>query len=251
MDEAQVVSIMIFISRQNPPVVLQPRKQPLYLPPPLVASQLPPVLRLRLLAVAFVRRDHLYVERLKVGIQGVRVICLIADQSLGLLVGKALNESFSDKGDLMRRSRRRVDGERKTRAVCHCHELRTFAPLGFSHFEPPFLATMNVPSMKHSLKSNSPLWRRSSAKVSSTRWSRPSLTQNWNLRWQVWYGGNLSGKSHQRAPERRIHNTPFKTSRSGRRGLPRVCTEGGLSNSGSIKDHCWSVSSSRRAMMEI
>jgi hypothetical protein len=251
MDEAQVVRIMIFISRQNPPIVLQPRKQPLYLPPPLVASQLPPVLRLGFLPVLLVRRNHLNTDCLKVGIQRVRVICFVANQSFWLLVGKALDESFSDKGDFMRRSRFRVDGDRKTRAVCHCHELRTFAPLGFSHFEPPFLATMNVPSMKHSLKSSSPLWRRSSAKVSKTRWSRPSLTQCWNLRWQVWYGGNLSGKSHQRAPERRIQSTPLRTSRSGRRGLPRVFTEGGLSNNGSIKDHCWSVNSSRRAMMEI
>ena len=251
MDEAQVVRIMIFISRQNTPVVLQPRKQPLDLPPPLVASQLPPVLCIRFLPVLLVRRYHLNADCLKVGIQRVGVIRLIADQSFGLLVGKALNESLSDKGDFMRRSRSRVDGERKTKAVCHCHELRTLAPLGLSHFEPPFLATMNVPSMKHSDKSNSPLERRSSAKVSKTRWSRPSLTHCWNLRWQVWYGGNLSGKSHQRAPERSIHSTPLRTSRSGRRGLPRVCTEGGLSNNGSIKDHCWSVNSSRRAMMEI
>jgi hypothetical protein len=151
----------------------------------------------------------------------------------------------------MRRSRLCVDGDRKTSAVCHCHELRTFAPLGLSHFEPPFLATMNVPSMKHSLKSKPPLLWRSSAKISKSRSSRPSLTHCWNLRWQVWYGGKRSGKSHQRAPERRIHSTPFKTSRSGRRGLPRVCTEGGLSNIGSSKDHCSSVNSSRRAIMKI
>jgi hypothetical protein len=251
MDEAQVVRIMIFISHQNPPVVLQPRKQPLDFPPPLVASQLPPILRPRLPAIALVRRDHLDVERFKLYIQWVRVVRLIADQSLRLLIDKALNESFSHKGDFMRRSRRRVDGDRKTIAVCHCHELRTLAPLGFSDFSAPFLATTNVPSIKHSAKSKSPLWRRSSAKVSKTRSSRPSLTHCWNRRWQVWYGGNLSGKSHQRAPERRIHSTPLSTSRAGRRGLPRVCTAGGLSNNGSIKDHCWSVNSSRRAMIEI
>jgi hypothetical protein len=38
---------------------------------------------------------------------------------------------------------------------------------------------------------------------------------------------------------------------SGRRGLPRVWTVGGLSNNGSIKAHCASVSSSRRAIAEI
>jgi hypothetical protein len=251
MDEAQIVRIMIFIAHQNPSVVLQPRKQPLDFPAPLVAPQFPPVLRLRFLPVALVRRNHFNVEHLKVCIQRVRVVCLIANQSFRFLRSEALDESFPDKSDFMRRSRLCVDGDRKTSRVCHCHELRTLAPLGLSHFEAPFLATMNVPSMKHSDKSNPPLVRRSSAKVSKTRSSRPSLTHCWNRRWQVWYGGNLSGKSHQRAPERSIHSTPFKISRSGRRGLPRVCTTGGLSNNCSIRDHCSSDSSSRRAMMQI
>jgi hypothetical protein len=249
MNKAQVVRIMIFVAHQNPTEVLQPRKQPLDFPSPLVAPQLPPVLRLSFLAVALVRRDHLNLKRLKVGIQRVRVIRLIANQPFGLLVGEALDESLTNKGDFMRRSRLCVDGDRKTSRVCHCQQLRTLAPLGLSHFEPPFLATMNVPSMKHSDKSNSPLERRSSAKASRMRLSRPSLTHSWKRRWQVWYGGNLSGKSHQRAPERRIHSTPFKISRSGRRGLPRVCTLGGLSNSDLIKDHWASVNSSRRAMI--
>jgi hypothetical protein len=224
MDEAQVVRIMIFVTHQNPSKVLQPCKQPLNFPPPLVAPQLPSVLRLRLLAIALMRRNHLNVERLKLRIQQVRVICLIADQSFGLLVGKSLDESFSNKGDFMRRSRLCIDGDRKTRAICHCHSRSTLAPLGLSDFRPPFLATMKVPSIKHSDKSNSPRLRRSSAKVSKRRASRPSFTHCWNLRWQVWYGGKRSGKSHQRAPERRIHGTPFKTSRSGRRGLPRAGT---------------------------
>src|SRR5438132_1997435 len=251
MDKAQVVRIMIFIAHQNPPKVLQPRKQPFHFPAPLVAPQLPPVLRLGLLAVALVRCDHLDVERRQFFIQRVRVIRFIADQSFRLLIDKPLDERFSHKGDFMRASRCRVDGDRKTSRVCHCHELRTLAPLGLSDFRPPFLATTKVPSIKHSDKSNSPLLRRSSAKVSKTLSSRPSLTHCWNRRWQVWYGGNRSGKSHQRAPERRIQSTPLRTSRSGRRGLPRVCATGGWSKSGSIKDHCWSVSSSRRAIMKI
>src|SRR6476660_9681992 len=229
MDEAQIVRIMIFVTHQNPPVVLQPRKQPLNLPAPLVAPQLPPVLRLGLFPILPMWRDHLDVERLKLCVQRVRVIRFVADQSFRLLINKALDESFAHKGDFMWRSRRCVNGDRKTSAVCHCQQLRTLAPLGLSDFSAPFLATMNVPSMKHSDKSMSPRVRRSSAKVSSTRSSRPSLTHCWNRRWQVWYGGNLSGRSHQRAPERRIHSTPFKISRSGRRGLPRVWMTGGLS----------------------
>jgi hypothetical protein len=95
-------------------------------------------LRLRLLAIALVRRDHLNVESFKVGIQRVRVVRLIADQSFRLLISEAFNESFSDKGDFMQRSRRRVDGDRETSRVCHCHELRTLTPPGLSDFRPPF-----------------------------------------------------------------------------------------------------------------
>jgi hypothetical protein len=149
----------------------------------------------------------------------------------------------------MRRSRRRVDGERKTRAVCHRHELRTFAPLGLSHPESPFLATMKVASMKHSDKSSSPRVRRSSAKASSTLRSVPSRTHCWNLRWQVWYGGKRFGKSCQRAPLLSIQSTPFMTSRVSLHGLPRPSARrSGSGISGSISAHCSSVNSSRRAM---
>src|ERR1051325_9919264 len=179
MDEAQVVVIVIFIAHQNPAKVLQPRKQPLNFPSPFITAEFAPVLRLRFHPIRFMRRDQLNTYFLQFLVQRVGVICLVTNQPFGLLLCEALHKSFSDKGDLMRRSRFRVDGDRKTRAVCHCHELRTFAPLGLPHFEPPFLATMKVPSMKHSDKSNSPLWPRSSASVSSTRSSRPSLTHCW------------------------------------------------------------------------
>jgi len=116
--------------------------------------------------------------------------------------------------------------------------------------EAPFLADTNVPSIKVSDKSSLPRSSKSCAKVSSTFFNLPSLTHSWKRRWQVWYGGNRSGKSAQRAPLRKIHNTPFITSRSDLRGLPRVATTGGLSNNGSIKNHCSSVNSSRRAIRE-
>ena len=43
---------------------------------------------------------------------------------------------------------------------------------------------------------------KSSAKASNTFRSFASLTHSRNRRWHVWYGGNLPGKSHQRAPPR-------------------------------------------------
>jgi hypothetical protein len=47
----------------------------------------------------------------------------------------------------MRRSRRNVDGDRKTMTVCHCHDLRTFPALGLSNVPAPLFATTKKPSM--------------------------------------------------------------------------------------------------------
>jgi hypothetical protein len=136
--------------------VLKPCEQPLNLPPPLVAPKRSAVLRPSLLPVRLVRRDHLNAALFEFRVERVGVVSLIADQPPRPFSGKNFGESCLDKGDFMRASRRRVDGERKTSAVCHRHELRTFAPLGLSHAESPFLATINVASMKHSDKSRSP-----------------------------------------------------------------------------------------------
>src|SRR5437660_10576763 len=249
MHEAEMVLVMKVKAHRDSTEVLQPCEQPLDLPSSLVAPQRSAILRPSLLPVRLVRRDHLNTLLFEFRIQRVGVVSLIADQSLRPFQGKNLSESFSDKGDFMRRSRCRVDGERKTSAVCQRHELRTFAPLGLSHSESPFLATIKVASMKHSDKSRSPRSLRSCARASSTLRSVPSLTQSWNLRWQVWYGGKRSGKSCQRAPLRSIQRTPFITSRVSLHGLPRPSSRRGNSGIiGSISTSCSSVSSSRRAM---
>jgi hypothetical protein len=231
----------------DPAELLQPREQPLDLPPSLVATQRAAILRGGFRSVRLVRRDHLDALLSKFFVQRVRVVSLIADQPLRSLRGKTLKESFSDKGDFMRRSRFRVDREWKTRRVCHCHELRAFTALGLTNSPPPFFATMNVPSIKHSLRSISPRSRRSSASASRTRRSVPSRDHCWNLRWQVWYGGNLSGKSCQRAPLLRIQSTPFITSRVSFHGRPRPSSRrGGSGIREPISAHCSSVSSSPR-----
>jgi hypothetical protein len=232
---------------RNPTKLLQPGKQPLDLPATFVAAQSSAVLRCSFLPIRLVRRNHLDTLFAQLFIERVGVISFVSNQPLREFRGKALNESFSDKGDFMRRSRLCVDREWKTSRVCHCHELRAFAPLGLSHFCAPFLATMNVPSMKHSLRSISPRVRRSSARASSMLRSVPSRDHCWKRRWQVWYGGNLSGKSCQRAPLRRIQSTPFITSRVSFHGRPRPSSRrGGSGIIGSIIAHCSSVSSSPR-----
>jgi hypothetical protein len=242
---------VIIKARRHAAEVLKPCVQPLDLPAALVAPQLPPVLCPRLPPVRAVRRDQLNPALRKFGVERVGVVSLISDQSCGLPGGKTLKESFADKGDFMRASRRRVDGEWKTSIVCHHHEFRALTPLSLTDCAPPFLAVTNVPSIKHSPKSTSPRPRRSSAKASSTLRSVPSRDHCWNLRWQVWYGGNLSGKSCHRAPLLSIQRTPLTTSRVSFHGLPRLSSRrGGSGISGASTAHCSSVNSSPRAMQK-
>jgi hypothetical protein len=232
---------------RNTTELLQPRKQPFDFPSSLIAAQWSAILRGGFLSVRLVRRNHLNALLSQLFVQRVGVVSLITYESFGAFGNKTLKESFSDKGDFMRRSRFRVDREWKTSSVCHCHELRAFTALGLSHFCAPFLATMNVPSIKHSDKSISPLVRKSSARASRTLRSVPSRDHCWNLLWQVWYGGNLSGKSCQRAPLLRIQSTPSITSRVSRQGRPLPSSRrGGSGIKGLIIAHCSSVSSSPR-----
>src|SRR5215213_6212296 len=113
-------------THRNPAEVLKPGEQPLNLPPSLVTPQHSAVLRSCFLPVLLVRRNHLDTLLGQFFIQWIRVVSFVADQSLRPLTGKNLSESCLDKGDFMRASRRRVDGDRKTIAVCHRHKLRTF-----------------------------------------------------------------------------------------------------------------------------
>ena len=62
-------------------------------------------------------RDHLNSGRRQLFVQRVAVIRLVSDQSLREFVDEAFEESVCDRGDFMRRSRRCVNGERKTIAV--------------------------------------------------------------------------------------------------------------------------------------
>src|SRR5258707_3586532 len=214
MHEAQKVFDVIFISSHQATEVVQPREQPLDFPAMPIPAQHSPVLGGISNAIAAMRRDHVDAPFLKLSIQPVAVVGAVSDQSRGIFINKALLKGSFDKGDFMRRSRRCVDGDRNTSAVCHCHELRTFAPLGFPHCAAPFLAPTKVPSMKHCAKSSLPRFRKSSASASSICLSVPPSTQYWNRRWQVWSGGKRSGQPCQRPPERKIHRISLSISRS-------------------------------------
>jgi len=226
------------------PKVLQPGKEALDLPSVSVAPQGSSILGAWLLTVGLVRCDQLNTLFSQPFIQWITVIGAVTDQFSRTLLGKTAFERAFDQSDFMRRSTFNGYGDRKTSAICHCHELCTLAPLGFSHPAAPFFAMTKLPSMKHSVKSSLPRSLTSFTRARSTFSKTPAWTHSWKRRWQVWYGGYRSGKSCQRAPVRKIQRMPFRISRSLTLGLPRPSAlVTGLGRSRLTIAHCSSLMS--------
>ena len=77
--------------------VLPIRKEYLDFPLPLLGQLLSHGLRLCLLAVALKRPHHLNIGHPQLRDQRAKVKCLIANQSVGALIGKALIKNSSDR----------------------------------------------------------------------------------------------------------------------------------------------------------
>ena len=147
MDEAEVIERMALVADDQAAEVAQPGEESLHLPAAFVPAQRPAILRLGAFPAAPVRRDHLDPQLQERLVERVGIVGAVADEPSGQVGYEAGVEGSGDEGDLVRRSRGGTCGERKASAVCHCHELRTLAPLGRSHAAAPFFATTKVPSM--------------------------------------------------------------------------------------------------------
>src|SRR5512138_2486705 len=228
----------------NSSEVLQPSEQALDLPTSDVTTQRTAILRGRLLPVGLVRGNELNASFVQSFIQRVAVIGSVTDQPAGFLFRKPLFQGVFHQGHFMRRSTANGYGERKTSAICHCHELCTFAPLGFSHPSAPFLAITKLPSIKHSVRSKPPRSFTSLTRARRTFSKTPFSTHSWNRRWQVWYGGYRLGISCQGAPVRKTHKMPFRIARSFTLGRPLPSARRLiLGSNGSTLAHCSSLRS--------
>ena len=161
---------------------IEPSKKPFDFPTATITPQGATILRCFTLSIAPMWCDHLNPLGSKGVIERITVIGTIPNNSSGLSHCDNFIEGSLDKGDFMRTSRIRVQGEWKTRSVCNNHELRTFPPLGLSHFCAPFFATTNVPSMKHSERFMAPRSSRSRARASRIFRNTPVLTHLLNRR---------------------------------------------------------------------
>ena len=92
----------------------------------------------------------------KILIQCIAIIRFIAYKHRRSISDKSFSNGCFNQFCFVRRGVFDMYGDRKTRAVCNCHDLGAFSPLGFSHAEPPFWAPVKLPSIKHSAKSSFP-----------------------------------------------------------------------------------------------
>ncbi len=237
---------MTFPTHNQTPEVLQPGEESLDFPPASVTPEFSPVLAVPSGAVTTVRRDQLDSVLLgKKSTHRIAVIPLIGNQSLRLLGHEPVLDRSLDELLLMRRSTRDPQGDRKTMAVCDCHELGPFADERSTNAIAPFFAPMKEASINVSSRPSCPRANKTSASAQRMPSSTPARCQRWNRRWQVWYGPYRAGRSCHGAPVRNTHNIPFSSCRASRQGRPRLSARRDCpkSTKGLIRSHCMSVRS--------
>src|SRR5215471_4190347 len=246
LNKTEVVLGMIFIANHQAAEVIQPGEQPFHFPTTLEATQ-----RTSILSDAFgpatfsVWSNHLDTELLQnFTVQRVTVVSLVPNQPLRDVSDESLLQCLGDQLYFSRASTLCAYGERKTIAVCNCHDLGALSAFSLSHTEPPFLAGAKLPSTNASLRFRPPRSLRSCATASSTCSRTLERTQAWKRRWTVWYAPYRSGKSFQGAPVRSIHRIPFSVLRRSLHGRPRrsARTRSGGKMVSTIR-HCSSVRS--------
>src|SRR6202049_3168880 len=174
---------VILPANNDATIIMEPSKQAFNFPATTVATQGATVLGDGSAAVAAMRRDQLHMELFAYPlIQRIAVVGFIADQSLRRLAEEsALQRGFDERG-FIRRSADHVHGDRKTMAVCDCHDFAAFAAFCRADTRAPFFAELKLASMKDSLRSSFPRSRKSSASVCSKRSNSPERCHCWKRR---------------------------------------------------------------------
>ena len=220
LDKGQVVLDLALVADHDAAEVLEPSVGPLDLPASFVAAQRSSILG-EPAPVRTVRRDQFNASASKASIMSVTIVGSVADEAAGSSRDKTGCKSRFNEGDFSRRSSRYVNGDRKTSAVCDCHDFAAFSTPRLADRGSPFFADTKVASMKHSERSSLPRRLRSRASALRTFSNTPDLTHSWNRLWQVDLDGYRGeGRSSHCAPVRITHRMPFSTARSGQRGRP-------------------------------
>src|SRR5580658_1919561 len=164
-------------------IIMEPGKQTLDFPATTVAAQHAAVLRDGFATIPTVRRDQFHAKMFADPlIQRIAVVGFVADQSLRCFPEESPLERGLDQSGFIRRSADHVQGDRKTMAVCDCHDFAAFAAFCRADTRAPFFAELKLASMKASRRSSLPRSRKSSASFCSKRVSSPERCHCWKRR---------------------------------------------------------------------
>lgn len=248
MDEAEEVFDVVFPSGNEAAEIVHPGKQPFHFPAFAIAAQLSSVLCFASAATP-VRRDQLdAVFALKLRVERVRIVGLVADEPGREFVEETSGKNLFHKPTLGRRSALDRYGERKTVISGDSDDLGALAATRGADGEAPFFALAKVASTNASSRFSLPRSCRCRASSFNASSSLPLRTHCWNRRWQVWNGGYFSGSSRHCAPVPSTQNTPFSTERVSCHGRPRLSARRAPRSTGSTSPHCSSVNSQRPAI---
>src|SRR5271154_3291565 len=174
LDHREKIFRVIFPAHHDAAKIMKPGEQALDFPTAAVATQRATVLGDRLAAVPAVRRDELHAQGVPQSlVQRIAVIGFVADQSRGRFWEKSLLEGGFDEDRFIWSSAGHVHGDRKTMAVCNCHDFAAFTAFCRADTRAPFFAELKLASMNASLRSSLPRSRKSSASFCSKRVSSP------------------------------------------------------------------------------
>ena len=95
-------------------------------------------------------------QLLELGVESVAVVRAVADEAQREGFQESSAKRVVDELRFSSLTRRNPDGDRKTMAVCHCHDLGRFAAASFPNIKAPLFAPAWVPSMNASVRSSLP-----------------------------------------------------------------------------------------------
>ena len=147
MEHPEKVLGEALIAHDDPPKVLQPGKESFDRPSPSVAPQRATVLRPRCPGPP-VWRNQFHAMARQFGIQTVRLVGVVADETRWELADKSLRECGVNQGDFMWRGTLDVDGDRAPLPIGDRHDLSNlFRCFVFPTQAPPCLAGAKLPSI--------------------------------------------------------------------------------------------------------
>jgi hypothetical protein len=127
LHEAEEIARVVLPANQEPTLPLNPCKEALDDPPPLVAAQAPSVLGLALGAVGFVRSDHLGALLAQLCVQRIAVVRAISDQILGPRLDHVEVEGELHQRDFVVIRRMRGDRQRQSVTIHDRHDFHAFS----------------------------------------------------------------------------------------------------------------------------